>query len=414
MKQQPARYKIIFNRRNKVLEKGEKAPVEIEVYFSRTERKIINTTINIEESQWGTSGRYKDLVKSNHPHYVEINQFLQQIIADYQKLEFSLINQNLPYNRKVLEDYIENNNREIDLIGFMERETDDDNAISKGTRKEFKYTINIFKEFHGEICQFSEFNYNLVSEFDRFLRKKGLKQNTIHKHHKNIQRFITIAVKRKYLQPLDNPYTEFTSKKIPGNRSNLTVEEIKRIEALHINNPGTEQLEYTRKLFLFAVYTGLRFTDVVGLTQDNIIRSQEGITIRIIQKKVENIRPVEVILPLYLLFEGKPQQILLEYMDESVNVFPIITNQVVNRNLKILAAMAQIQMVLTFHIARHTFGTFLADTTANPYLIMQLMGHSKIDTSMIYIHKSEERMRKQLRNIPWEQEWTYNEPSHIS
>lgn len=407
MKQQQAKYKIHFNRRNKALDKGEKAAIEIEVYFSRSERKYINTQILIEESQWGTSGRYKDLVKSNHPNYLEINQYLQNTIANFQKLEFSMINAKRPFTKKVLEEFIDNKHTEIDFITFLEKETESDNAISKGTRKEFNYTINIFREFKGERCEFSEFNYELVREFDRFLRNKGLMQNTIHKHHKNLQRFVTIAVKRKYIAPFDNPYTEFTSKKLPGTRTNLTVDEIKRIEALTITTPGTEQMEYVRQLFLFATYTGLRFSDVVELTPKNVVRTPEGITLKIIQKKVENIRPVEVVLPLYLLYDAKPQTILLDYFDPDADtVFPLITNQVVNRHLKLIAAMAGIGMVLTFHVARHTFGTLMADMTANPYLIMQLMGHSDIKTSMIYIHQSEERLKKQLKSIQWGSEWS--------
>ncbi|NLF43356.1 MAG: tyrosine-type recombinase/integrase, partial [Bacteroidales bacterium] len=73
----------------------------------------------------------------------------------------------------------------------------------------------------------------------------------------------------------------------------------------------------------------------------------------------------------------------------------------INRLLKILAQMSGVNARLTFHMARHTFGTFLAELTQNPYLIMDLMGHADIQTSMIYIHRSQERINKQLRNVNW-------------
>jgi integrase len=63
--------------------------------------------------------------------------------------------------------------------------------------------------------------------------------------------------------------------------------------------------------------------------------------------------------------------------------------------------MAKTRKAISFHVARHTFGTLLADITANPYLIMELMGHSDIKTSMIYIHQSEQRLKKQLQNVKW-------------
>jgi len=69
--------------------------------------------------------------------------------------------------------------------------------------------------------------------------------------------------------------------------------------------------------------------------------------------------------------------------------------------LKALATMAELTKLLTFHISRHTFGSALADISANPYLIMDLMGHADIKTSMIYIHSSQERINKQLRVLNW-------------
>jgi integrase len=52
-------------------------------------------------------------------------------------------------------------------------------------------------------------------------------------------------------------------------------------------------------------------------------------------------------------------------------------------------------------MARHTCGTMLADISANPYLIMDIMGHADIKTSMIYIHRSSERVKKQLQSLQW-------------
>ena len=53
------------------------------------------------------------------------------------------------------------------------------------------------------------------------------------------------------------------------------------------------------------------------------------------------------------------------------------------------------------NIARHTFGTNLAELTSDPYLILDLMGHSSISTSMIYIHNSKERVLRKLKKIDW-------------
>jgi integrase len=151
-------------------------------------------------------------------------------------------------------------------------------------------------------------------------------------------------------------------------------------------------------MFLFSCYTGLRFSDVTSLEKRHLIHDNGNYTIVKKMEKVE--KPVT--LPISLLFNGKPLNYILQYVDNKNSyIFPRITNQHMNRQLKILALNADISMRLTFHIARHTFGTMLAELTYNPYLIMKLMGHADIETSMIYIHLSQEHINKQLRNITW-------------
>jgi site-specific recombinase XerD len=404
-KQSQARYKFVFNRKNKNLDDGSTAPLELEIYFGRTERKYLTTKVLLKADQWGTSGRYKDMVKSSHKNYIAFNQYLQGLVADIQKVEYSMINNGRVFNKKVLEDYLANKQVAIDFISFLEEEALKDSTVTYGPRKEWNYTIHIFKEFCGETgCEFSDFNYDKIINFDIFLKERKLARNTVHKHHKNLARFVNVAIKKKLLKAEDNPYNDFTSKKVAGNRHNLTLEEVARIEAIDFPPIGTEQVSYVRDLFLFATYTGMRYSDVIGLTYANVQESEEGYTLRFVQQKVEHTKTIEVVLPLYLLFNGKPNELLKRYIsipNPSKSIFPDITNQVVNRHLKSIAVMARINSVLSFHVGRHTFGTALADITGNPYLIMQLMGHSEIKTSMIYIHQSEERLRKQLRTINW-------------
>jgi integrase len=175
-----------------------------------------------------------------------------------------------------------------------------------------------------------------------------------------------------------------------------------RIEALVFPPAGFEQISNVRDMFLFAAYTGMRYSDVIDLAPRDIEETEDGLTVRFKQKKVEYSKTIEVVLPLYLLFDGKPQQIAYKFLErKKSSVFPNIVNQLVNRHLKSIAIMARIDTPISFHVARHTFGTLLADITGNPYLIMQLMGHSDIKTSMIYIHQSEERLRRQLKSVNW-------------
>ncbi|WP_431211814.1 site-specific integrase [Puia sp. P3] len=86
----------------------------------------------------------------------------------------------------------------------------------------------------------------------------------------------------------------------------------------------------------------------------------------------------------------KPAQLLLENFsgDETAKretVFPYVSNQEVNRSLKIIAEICGIQKYLTFHLARHTFATTV--TLMNGVrieTISKMLGHTKISTTMQY------------------------------
>jgi integrase len=94
--------------------------------------------------------------------------------------------------------------------------------------------------------------------------------------------------------------------------------------------------------------------------------------------------------------------ILNKYLpNATTTIFPTYTNQHTNRLLKVIAGIAKTPMRLTFHIGRHTFGSMMAEIIQNPYLIMDLMGHADIKTSMIYIHTSQERINRQLKGLNW-------------
>lgn len=383
---------VVFNRRKKLSSNGT-APIEIQVYQSKPRlRKYISTGISIEPSLWNND---KNTVSSKHPsapHYNKIIRDATQAIEDY---AYSLNAQKRALTDQLLTEFLNNQGESEDsFTEFFAKEIDP--ALKRGTRKEHQYTYNLLTEFKPDI-KFTELNYALVQEFDRFMRfEKKFMQNTIHKHHAHINRFIRLAGLKELINPAKNPYTNFKSKKEKSDRISLSNKELTAIE--EIDTQAYPELITIKDMFLFSCYTGLRFSDMASLETKHIIDSSEG---PCLVKKMEKV-PKPITLPLALLFNGKPLEILNKYQNSASSIiFPEVTNQHANRLLKVIATLAKTPMRLTFHIARHTFGTMLADLTQNPYLIMDLMGHADIKTSMIYIHRSQERINKQLREVKW-------------
>ena len=381
--------KAKFNRHKKLQADG-KGTIELEIYQPNPRiRKYISTGISVKPSFWNAAD---SIVGNKDPNAPHLNKILRDAIKNIEDFAYSIHASGKQMTEQMLVDFLQGKKTKNEsFLDFFSREIDP--SLKRGTRKEHLYTYNLLHEFKNDIL-FSEVNFSFVQEFDRFLRfEKKLKQNTIHKHHQHVNRFLKLATQKELFNDSKNPYHNFRSKKEKSDRISLTPDELSRIE--NINTQPYPELMHVKNMFLFACYTGLRFSDVITLERKNIIEGLDGICI---VKKMEKV-PKPITLPLALLFDGKPLQILNQYSSDPV--FPQYSNQHTNRLLKVIATISNTPMRLTFHIARHTFGSMLAELTHNPYLIMDLMGHADIKTSMIYIHRSQERINKQLRGVKW-------------
>jgi site-specific recombinase XerD len=197
-----------------------------------------------------------------------------------------------------------------------------------------------------------------------------------------------------------NPYLNYKINMGQSERVNLEPEELLHLESLDRQMISVNLSEILDR-FLYSCWTGIRIGDSILLSKDKIKKTVDGLVVEFITEKGKGVR---IVHHLRHLFDGKPEKIIQKYLDRYPNIdtiFPKISEQEINRSLKTLAYMAGIKKNLTFHMARHTCGTALADLTANPYLIMDILGHNDIKTSMIYIHRSAERIKRQLQGVKW-------------
>ena len=111
-----------------------------------------------------------------------------------------------------------------------------------------------------------------------------------------------------------------------------------------------------------------------------------------------------MLLPLYKLYKRKPEAIIQKYKEEVMYerglIFHTYSNQYFNRALKQLATMAGIQKKVTSHVARHTFATHLASKVPI-HILKAILQHSKIETTMVYLHLSSKLVNDALDGVDW-------------
>lgn len=121
------------------------------------------------------------------------------------------------------------------------------------------------------------------------------------------------------------------------------------------------------------------------------------------------------ILKLNKLFGSKPERLIKKYLldyddiytddpDNPISIFMTRCEQVINRQLKTLAKLADlrqdIQSKISIHSARHSFGTIMAGKV-KVHVLQQLMQHSKIKETMIYVHLNQNMINAALDDIDW-------------
>jgi len=387
----------IYNRKKKLNKNGE-APVEICIYYEG-KRTYVSTKVFISPIQWD-SKRLE--VNKKHRKATFLNAQIESLLEKFEKNKIQRLLDGKAFNNSILNE-LKSGNTTTSYYDFVKTELENDRNLRPRTKVAHQNTINKLKDFtQNKDLVFSELNYSFIDNFLNYLHDKGLAQNTIHKQHKNIKKFIDLAIK-KGLYKNSNPCKDFKVKYVTKKREVLTLDEIKSIEELDLS-AYEDNINVVRDMFLFACYTGLRISDATHLKREYVKQTKEGLELEFISIKVSK----RVQLPLYRLFSSpneklsKPEIIITRYLNENTEIiFPALPESYINRHLKLIAELSGIKLNLTFHVARHSFGTFMASKIPLPTL-MVLMQHSDIKTTMVYVNISQEMVKQGLLNVNWE------------
>lgn len=249
-------------------------------------------------------------------------------------------------------------------------------------------SYNRLNDFIGgsEYLPFGQVDLSFIQRFNAWLRKtKKLEHNTACSTHKTTKTYLNHALRDKYR--FENPYIHFNFSFKHGERAVLERAEITRLEKLWAKGELDDTSQEVLAKFLFSCYTGLRISDSAQVDSKMIT----GGKLRLATVKGFN--------------SGKKLIILLpEFAQQIIKgrkglLFQPIPDQMCNRYLKSIASLAKIKKRLSFHVSRDTFGTQFIARGGDVYTLKNLMGHTDINTTMIYIKLSENRADKQMRNF---------------
>lgn len=158
--------------------------------------------------------------------------------------------------------------------------------------------------------------------------------------------------------------------------------------------PYEVELATARNLFLFSVFTGLAFADLQSLRVSQIETNSEGKRyIRKARQKTE----VESLIPLHPIAE----QILSLYTKEEskrdYKIFPdTMSKGKLLTHIKAVGLACGFRTPLTWHCARHSFGTLTLEAGIPIESIAKMMGHSSIASTQIYAQITDKKIARDM------------------
>lgn len=260
------------------------------------------------------------------------------------------------------------------FIQFVEHEIElQKSIISEGTIETYIQMLKKLKLYAPDVI-FTELNLEFIEGFERYLLKEGLGVNTRWKHHAKLCSFINKAIKKEI--QIKNPYDQYKVKKGAGRRVYLDALEIKKLLLLYRSKQLFGSLEQTLGAFLFAsTVGGIRISDMQILKHQKHLR---GDRIIYTPQKIKRTGKI-LMVPIPTLAH--------EFITtQNGNLFEMKSSQIVNKDLKEIAKLANIKKHLTFHVARHTFATQYLILGGDIVTLKEILGHSKLESTMIYTH----------------------------
>ena len=321
---------------------------------------------------------------SINSHYQKLIRLNGSVTANEVKNAF----QGVASAQHTLVKYYQNHNQEFFKRVGVNRE--------KSTAEQYEISLNhlirfLRKKYNVSDVPFSKLDLNFIEAYDFYLRV-GLKRksNTILGIVRHIRKMIKLAIAEGII--FRDPFDGYTPERPKAEQKYLTPEELDRLMKTQLDHPSRY---LTRDMFLFSVFTGLAYRDVCNLTPKHIVRADDGVLwIRTTRQKTGT--PCDI--PLLEL----PKQIIEKYkgVAKDGKLLPMLSCGRLNKNLKVIAKLCNIDRKLIYHAGRQTYATEICLSQGVPIeSVSRMLGHRDLRSTQIYAKITEHKIAEDIQRV---------------
>lgn len=376
---------------SKVLKNGE-SPIMVRLIKDR-KSKYISVGESCSKALWDDK---KNLPSKKHPLAKEMVIKIEKTKMEAKRLLMKLEDEQTDFSTEEFTKKLKNQSRKTTVIQFLDEVIADLLKVDKvGNANIHKNLRNVILRFRNQKdFTFSELDGTFLRKFEQDFRERGVSEVSMSVHFRTFRALYNRAIVEDFAKKESDPFIDFKVSKFntKTKKRAITKDDILKIASLQIEK-GT-QLYNSQNVFLYSYYcSGMNISDILELqwkdiSLDSLMEYERNKTHQ--QIKVQLLPPAKKILAYYKKYSTGDY--VFPYLDKAKHKTEVqITNRIkkvtkqINKDLKTLAQMAGIEVVLTTYVARHTFATVLKRSGVGISKISELLGHDSEKTTKIYL-----------------------------
>lgn len=258
----------------------------------------------------------------------------------------------------------------------------------KSTAHNYQSALNSFNRFlQGRELFLDELESTLIEAYEVWLEREGLSQNSSSFYMRQLRAIWNKSITEGLVVPdSGNPFENvFTGTRKTAKRG-LLESSILSMER-NLNNLLYEQA-FALSMFLFCYYTrGMSFIDLAHLKKTDI---KNGMLIYVRHKTGKQLQ-IEILPQMQAIIDRYAQEVA-----NSLYLFPILQVEgksknyenalrLQNKRLAKVSVKLGLSVILTTHVARHSWASVARDKNISIHIISEAMGHSSILVTQIYL-----------------------------
>ena len=373
-------------------------PIYLRVTINR-KSKFYSTPFSCKLSEWNKDqGEFNSKFRNSHSYNITLREIKNKASDTIKNLEEEYENYNLILFDKY---YVK---KDFDKLTFQEFFKNEIEKLSDNGQINYsismKETLNALINFKKDLSQhkFENIDYQFLSEFETFLRKRGANDGGIGVNMRNIRTIYNRAINHKIVQLQYYPFRDFKISKYKKRkiRKALSLNEFQQF--LDFVPDIIPKAKNARYIYIFSYYSrGMNFTDLAELKWSDIedlrfgyIRSKTDVNIKI---KLPDLPIIDEILNFYKTYRlydtpyifpilKKPVK---NYTSEELKKRKDSVRSFYNKQLKLIMKELKIDKNIYFYSARHTFANIALRNNININVIKQSLGHKRLSTTENYI-----------------------------